>query len=482
MLHLLMSLLPWLFGVVLLYSLLYQPNRWCPAHHLLVIGSGVYVGHITLALILGQLATRGIPVFSIWLVAWAIFLVVICWIIGKFTSRLSKQTHQTHETEKRLNIQTQHSITLLIICATWLLLILGTTIYENAVRPTTAWDSLAYWTLYVDSFLDWQLQGLQPDESPYQVGHLHPSTMHLINIWGAWAANASDASNWLFAPFSLAYVGIVFISTGLIWAQSSNALLGVIAGLVIASLPLVNAHIALAGYTEIWLFSGTLILIALLALPAGSAGKIAVGLGLFTLVVSLALWKSEAIIYSLIGIGAFFMALLTRTRSTMVLVLILATIIFASVVLHSIGFDLDLLGAQIAWLPDENLLRLGRRTGLVQFSSIETIMKNIWVAWTVSSSFSFSVLLTAFCLCAYAWLIFRKKSIGFLAHFSFFLTFGMLAFFFLAPFLSDYLLEYSAPSNDTIFSRSTLVGLPLVFITSVLIGIDLVKNPDGRKP
>lgn len=150
----------------------------------------------------------------------------------------------------------------------WLLLLIllsfraNVLVSEVLLRPTFPWDAWAAWavkpktwfllgheTPYVD-ISDW-LRSTSA-ESRYTATWSYPHLLAAIQIW-----YASGAGEWNESLINLAWCGVwlaLLLGTyGQLRVLELTPLRAMMATYALGSLPLLNAHVALAGYADIWL-------------------------------------------------------------------------------------------------------------------------------------------------------------------------------------------------------------------------------------
>lgn len=444
----LMGLLPWLTGTGMVYALLYQSNRWHPGHHLIAIGLGCYVGFLLLALLMYQLQSRNLPVFSNWLIAWAIAGLLICWAIGGLSRFLSKEKRDLAPNSERTMPHGRWALWLIGIWGGWLVLQLSFIIFEGIVRPVSAWDTLAYWTRFVVGFLGWQ--EADPTQGNAQLGWRHPSTIHLLNIWHAYASNTGTAGLSLLTPWLAIYISIILASIGFVWLITKSLAWGLVVGILVTSSPVIGAQAVLSGYADIWLAAGLLLTVAILPL-ASVSGKVAFSGTWLLLATSLVFLKSAGISYSALIIMcalAAWVVSLTKVRWAFIATLSAAT---GLIYLMSSGFDLTVAGYPLLFDSESNQVRVGRYSGAVQFSNYDEALNNLWFALMSNSSY----LLTGLLLIVSLFMVVKKPAYwrGFTPAYSLFLGIGLLLYALVAQGFSDHFLVYSSPDKDTGLTR-----------------------------
>lgn len=253
---------------------------------------------------------------------------------------------------------------LTVLLVTIIALHLGIAAWELYLRPVYPWDA---WQTWMYTAKAWYFNGApvdivssehwlsQTDTDNYTAqGHRYPWLLPAQSWWlaslvGSWQDNLAG---W---PTMSAAIALGLALWGQAVAATSKRLLGPLAALLLLSLPLLNTHISLAGYADLWLagFSG----LGLIALARGLLeshwgqlllGIIALALGLLV--------KHDAIIW--LTCGLIVICLLKLRLRTSVVILALAGALLLSILAFGFWrFELQLNSdfvsyGQLLWLAD----------------------------------------------------------------------------------------------------------------------------------
>lgn len=260
-------MLPWLSGTLFLRGLWAQPS---PSRWPLIVGYGLMLGSLMAAGLLWLVGTLGLSLRpSLLLGLAALFVAAALFAYGPF-SRISGWTSgQKPESasgvaptpEKPLPIW--HWI-LFGVLLLWLLGRLLGLALELWWQPVFPWDA---WTTWMVRARVWaELQALVPFISPkawladpaagsYTIDAYHyPETVSLLAAWpvlafGEWNESVAKLP-WLGCAGALA---LAFFGQARRWGVSPLAAL--VAVWLVFSLPILDSHIALAGYADLWLAS-----------------------------------------------------------------------------------------------------------------------------------------------------------------------------------------------------------------------------------
>lgn len=470
-------------GAIIVYALIYRANSWHPGHHLVAIGSGAYLGHLILTLIMNQLQSRNLPVFSEWLAAWPIAIILCCWVLGEIARQTSKKPGLEIPDNTPPYKSTEVNKLIGLGAGLWLITIVAFVLYENALRPAVAWDMMQYWTIDLNAFLQWQQTN--PAEGSVRIGYLHPNTLHLIHIWSAWLGKATGSTTWLLLPSSALYLGTLLSLLGALWALTKSLNVSVVLIIPVASLPMLTTHATLAGYAEPWVAGGMLISIALMKIPTQSITKLAFAPLWLFLIASFSFWKGESLAYTVIAIVAISGAVILSLRQPFLKYGLISAVGILCGILYFQGFDVTFLGGRLAWIPDENLLYLGRRATQLEIVDSLQLASNTYNAWILNGSFRLSVLALFAAIFLFVTLKLKEGKVAAATDYGFLLSILLVAFMVLAQGISEYLLATGNASSDTVFSRASLIALATAtFSASLLIGEQLHtgRTKNGRTP
>jgi len=255
------ALLPWLLGIAML--LLLRPAATAlaaPGEIAWIVGSGYLAGAFVLTLWMRALSLAGIK-FGIVVIAMPLAIVTIaCVVLG--WRRYGGALPQAWRKAARALVAAPDGATARAIW--WLLLawlavrfaLLGV---EIASRPLYPWDA---WTQWATKARVWYELGylapfarvnawLAANGAVYfDAAPEYPPTMSLLQVWSClWLGRWDDTlMNW---PWWQIGVALTFVVYGGLRSLGVAALPALIGAFLVASLPLANVHVALAGYADL---------------------------------------------------------------------------------------------------------------------------------------------------------------------------------------------------------------------------------------
>lgn len=465
---LIIGLLPWMLGILILYALLYRPNTWQVSHHLVVTGTGAYAGYLTLAFLMFLLQRWEHPVFSSWLIACSILMVLGCWLLGRISSTKITRTEELSNPGK-----TMTSRWLLVSLTMWLVPVVLFVLWEVMHRPAMTWDTLFFWADHGHEFMIDQFQG---DGQRVMSARTHPPTIKYVGVWGAFAM-LGRSGTWLYTPWAAVYLGVILTSLGLGRLLAGNWVAGLVAALFLATAPIIQGHASLGGYADLWIGSGLFFVLAwvTLCVEAPIANIWHRVLLVIILIISTAFLKGNAIAYTMILVASLAGGWLSNKLGWTSWIALLTALALALMWVLSRGFDVSFADYRMAFLPNDRLLVLGYRSAAISHNSWLDITHNFGHAWLIKSSFYLGFLISPLLIiiavmnrnCRQHWPL---KS-GLL------LFGGLLAFFTLGQHLATAsLFSVSEPNSDTSLSRFSQIMLFTITPVALIVWSKIIKK------
>ncbi|MBB1127199.1 hypothetical protein [Thiospirillum jenense] len=290
--------LPWLFGALVLRLLIPVTPL---GRGVLIAGYGYLVGIIASTVLLRALSASGVgfsliavlftilPLFA--LLIWANYR----WSAAITTPRLS---------DEWLTLTAWQWVLIIGLCS---LIVLR--FYHLALevwwRPLFGWDATMHWATKTRVFTEWQqlmpfvnydVWLTQPADRVFTDPHPnYPLTIPLMQTWmNVFIGEYND--HLMNLPWLGAYIALGLLLAGQLRALGSSLITTAIFTYFLLSLPLLNTHIALAGYADVWV--GIYYFAALLAFYqwATTGQRWQLGLAVMTALV-LPLLKNEGLFW-----------------------------------------------------------------------------------------------------------------------------------------------------------------------------------------
>ena len=354
-------LLPWLASVLWLRLLWSEP---APGRWPMLIGYGGVLGSLLTALLLYLMGSLGLAL-RVW-PALSLFMLAIA---GAGLLLWRSRAHPSNRAgigaepspDKLQSVAASMPAwqwVLFALLLVWLLIRLMGLALEVWWQPLFPWDA---WTTWAVRARVWtELQALVPFISPrdwlgdptaaaYTIdAWTYPATVSLLATWpalayGAWNETAANLP-WIGCALALA---LGFVGQARRWGASP--LEALVAVWLLFSLPLLNTHIALAGYADLWL--GTLLGLALMAFLHWARDRDwRQGLMALVLVLCMPLIKQEGAVWATLFVPAL-LALWLPLRGWLLLAVLLAALALGVWLTGGLSLTLPLLG-ELSIAPD----------------------------------------------------------------------------------------------------------------------------------
>lgn len=458
---LMLQILPSAYGGLVLYAILRKTVNWRTPDLLIIFGAGTYVGPVLLASLMFMSLKLSINPYSWIMLPLSITVICLAWGIGSFSEKIP--TPSEHRITARCygrNVQTY--LPLIFFSVAWLTLILVWLFIETWNNPTIAWDAVWSWGLYANAQIISSFS-----ESPSVIHtDVHPATVSMISSWSAYWASSLPQSSFIYASNAILYLGWVLISAGFLLKETNSANISIIGTLIIISSPMLESHIALGGYADLWLSTGLIAGFALILTSQYPPQMPKIILGL-VVIASTTLVKSNGFMYAGLVIFSLLLAwLLSKQKLWIFVTLIIVTSVFLAWA-TSAGVTISFGPLRAAYSPELRLLQLGNRVSYLSNSTTMDAIYNLKYAWIQSASFgyAFSVSLA---LMPLALLYALKRNLQSVLALSI-TSIIFLVFFLAAQNSSEYFYTYSQIDNDTGLTRFSHTLYWLSIINLVLI-------------
>ena len=452
-------MLPWLLGsqVALRLAKNYTHLEGVSA---IAIGSGGYAGYLIFAFLIWAadrlqmtlLATELAPVYVILSAMFLVQLVRHVFILAP-------------------NSRVPILLALAAGYVSWSVLISGTV-------PTAGWDVLDYWAKKASHFVDHSSSEFSKPYSfrdSFRHVSRHPLTLNLVHAWHLWATTVvKDVSNLSITPWSLALLSIFLVTSGACIFITKSAAVGIIAGLMTLTMPLLENHALIGGYTEVWVSIGLTSSIAWLLVAKAEDDRTLFLIGIF-LSVTIVFLRNTGFVYALIPVSSLALAkvldwvskeslYLNRHQFLTLLVSLLAVVFLAAVLIlyrvANVDFDIVFAGRVLSLaLPDVNHVFMSEFNSKILNQSFSVSFLIVFVA-------VFSMLFDSS-----RW---TSRSVELIASAQ---TIGFMLL--LLSLFTDHGLRHALPGSDTGHSR---FSIPVFCLTPMLFAalIQLLSQ-SGRK-
>ena len=247
-----------------------------PGRAVLILGYGILFGLLTVAMMLRVLDASGI-VLTFFAGATPLALLVLAFACLQFFQRGSTVTPRTNPGAFGLSRPQLALFVFFLILIDLRILSLA---LELVWRPLFPWDATMHWATKARVWFDAQAivpfvdnlrwlelggEGVYTDHHPG-----YPITTPLLQLWLSLALGRWDESL-MNLPWLLCLTGLALAFYGQARAAGGSALTAIIFTYLLVSLPLLNTHVALAGYSD--LFLGAFYAAALMAFHNWSVSR-----------------------------------------------------------------------------------------------------------------------------------------------------------------------------------------------------------------
>lgn len=249
------ALVPWILGIALLLALRPRADPAVEGEAPWLAGAGYLAGAFLLTLWMRLLSLAGIK-FSLGAIALPLVAVAVALLV--FAARRNPLRGFARGLVAAPDLTAAMRVVWWLAIA-WLALRFAMLGVEVGTRPLYPWDA---WTQWATKARVWyELGYLAPfarvgawlaanggvyfDASPE-----YPPTMPLLQVWSCLALGRWDDTlmNW---PWWLVGVALALVMYGGLRTLGASAIAALVGAFLVASMPLANAHVALAGYADL---------------------------------------------------------------------------------------------------------------------------------------------------------------------------------------------------------------------------------------
>jgi hypothetical protein len=246
------TFLPWWFGVELLLALRRDAADG-PGDAAWVLGAGYLSGAFLLTVWMRVLSLAGVG-FNVWVVALPIAaaaaaLTALVWKRNRAAIRM---------TRAQLDLDGAARVIYWVLLA-WIALRFAMLSIEMLSRPLYPWDA---WTQWATKARVWyELGRIAPfvrqdawlaaqGAAYFDASPEYPPTMPLLQVWSCLALGRWD-DTLMNGPWWCIGVALTLAAYGGLRSLRAGALASMVGAFLVASLPLANVHVALAGYADL---------------------------------------------------------------------------------------------------------------------------------------------------------------------------------------------------------------------------------------
>lgn len=380
----LVTAMPWLAGGIVALALLgiiesstnEQAKTKGSLPAFFAVGLGGLVGYLTLAFALWTLEKIELPTLSLSLNAVVVGSTLIAIVTLRFRPPRLK-----------MPLGEAGSWTIItILCA-----FMAYTAYIQHQNPLFAWDAINHWASSAVEFIK---EHTTTESANYDYDYFakHPKTVVHITAWAAWVNLQLGGHAWAM-PWFLCMASICMMGAGYVHALTHNVTMAALCALLLAMLPLAEAHTSISGYAELWLSAILMAGLFLSALGFHYQNYYYVAAGMLIGTLALAI-KNTGLAYALCVWGALVgVTILHHPKLGAILILILLCLGYW---FSTQGLDLKPFGLGIQWNPDEKLMTFGGYEMNTSSYSLSQVALNERYSLVHNQSFSTTLLMLMF--------------------------------------------------------------------------------------
>lgn len=459
MLALLGAMLPWLMGTTLAANVALR-SAWSPGAGFVLAGAGGILGYLLLALAVYLADLAGFSLFSLPFVL-CLGAATLCSAVFM----LAALRKAAFSFDRRL----VWPLVLFSLYACWLAA-------AHLLLPVQSWDVLGSWGYQAVDFIAHTTGPLEASFEPFW--KKHPLTLYLVIAWSSWLSSFSDAGLGALVPWLLCAYSMALIAGGYAWYRSRSPVVALLAALSLVSLPLLENHILLPGYGELFLAAALVSACALMALAMAERSAVLLALGMVS-ACSAAYLKNTGVAYAAIPLAAWAVALLFVHSRKALLALI---VIFGASVywVWQSGIAVDVGPVVLSFDADVKALRFGGHRLVLDLPGWSTYFSTELTSRLLNQSFQVAFLVFALAWAASPLALQRERTDQKL--YLFLLLACTFVFVLLSlSLLTDYGLRYATPGADTGHSR---FSLPAFALLPLILGelLYLLMGPSGTGP
>jgi hypothetical protein len=259
------QLLVWAFGIALLALVPLRTPAGAelvaaPVPRAWIFGCGWFAGAFVLTLWMRALSLAGIA-FSVVAVGLPLLCVVLAavWLTRRRTNAIQNFSVRTlaHDLTGAELRDWQRAAWIALLA--WLALRYALLLAEDLWRPLYPWDAWTQWGTKARVWFELKTmtpfvplaQWLQPGNVAYiDTAPQYPATVPLLQVWSALLLGRWDDAL-INLPWWLTAVAFAFALFGFLVQRGLPRLWALVVTWLVASLPILNAHVALAGYADL---------------------------------------------------------------------------------------------------------------------------------------------------------------------------------------------------------------------------------------
>jgi hypothetical protein len=244
--------LVWLAGAAIVHRVYASSNAGAPAHAAWRAGSAFFAGAFVLPLLMSGLSRLGIPFSGVAIGAPLLLLAVALMLPDARNWRAAISIHMPPKAAWNVA-----RIAWYVLLA-WLALRAALLLGEVMRQPLFPWDAWTQWATKARVWFELRHmapfvraeQWLQGAPGYFDAAPHYPATVPLWQVWSSVALGRWDDAP-MNLPWWLVAIALALLLYGFFRDQSLSPLFSLTATWLIVSMPILEAHVALAGYADL---------------------------------------------------------------------------------------------------------------------------------------------------------------------------------------------------------------------------------------
>ena len=371
------AILPWVFGVFLLYIIMPKYFRVNRGFACLMIGAGFLVGYFGLAAQIWLLDRLNFNPISPALLVTTSIVFVIFFIMKSFLNE------DLLETPKITSEDLYNPV--FIFTLSFSIIIISYVVHEHFLWPATAWDTVMFWALEANDFLR-HIESTK-DVTPFTMDGPHPRTLVYLMAWGGWSAAIGEPFRLApFIPWLHLYLASALSILGFFMWKTESLTISMVFTYIFLSTPLIEAHTVLAGYADLWMAFSIFLSIIFFCEYYKAKDKTLLSLALAIALIPISI-KGVGNIYSVALYGIFLLTPIVNIWKRPITIVFFGLLFLFVFSLNLFNIDITILGDRFAILSETGQIIAGGREMFFSANSWSAVFHNIYIALFFKNSF-----------------------------------------------------------------------------------------------
>lgn len=181
-------------------------------------------------------------------------LFLIFFIIGQFFADRTKTQSNSPEILKDdsgSHAQSGSFSPISLVLVMWLVSAFLFAAFESLIRPATSYDTVSYWAPQATKFLE-SILGHEANSALARIYQKHSVFSAISNSWSGMVAYLTQSSLGIYSQMLIIYSSFILFLLANQWGNYRLELV-LLGPLLFVTSPIIEAHVSLPGYVEIWI-------------------------------------------------------------------------------------------------------------------------------------------------------------------------------------------------------------------------------------